>query len=144
MGKNLIAHLRSNLAIRIPKGSIAANPPDAAITNLQVSALLVKGKAANGKTYHFQVTASGLNKLGVDSEAELFKQIPTPEHIDAMFRATDDTVVINTRGIGEMTPRNSDSFIDLSTFEIDFDRPKAVVSLGKPTTMARAMTRKAG
>src|SRR4051794_17832936 len=50
--------------------------------------------------------------------------------MDAMLRATDDTVVITIRGIGEMTPRNPDSFIDLSTTETDFDRPKAVVSLG--------------
>src|SRR5438874_6327919 len=29
-----------------------------------------------------------------------------------------------------MTPRNPDSVIDLSTFDTDFGRPKAVVSLG--------------
>jgi choline dehydrogenase-like flavoprotein len=130
MGKNLIAHLRSNLTIRIPRAAIAANLPPDAISSLQVSALLVKGKAGNGKTFHFQITASGLNKLGVDSETELFKKVPTLEHIDALRRATDDTVVITVRGIGEMTPRNPDSFIDLSTIETDFDRPKAVVSLG--------------
>src|SRR5947209_6301483 len=130
MGKNLIAHLRSNLTIRVPRAAIAANLPPTVIPSLQVSALLVKGKAANGRTYHFQITASGLNKLGVDSEAELFKKIPTLEHIDAMLRATDDTVVLTIRGIGEMTPRNPDSFIDLSATETDFDRPKAVVSLG--------------
>lgn len=130
MGKNLIAHLRSNLTIRIPKAAIAANLPPMTIPSLQVSALLVKGKAANGKTYHFQITASGLSKLGADSEAELFKKVPTLEHIDALRQATDDTVVITIRGIGEMTPRNPDSFIDLSTVETDFDRPKAIVSLG--------------
>jgi choline dehydrogenase-like flavoprotein len=130
MGKNLVAHLRSNLAIRIPRAAIAANLPPTVIQSLQCSALLVKGKAANGRTFHFQITASGLNKLGVDSEAELFKKLPTLEHIDAMLRATDDTVVITIRGIGEMTPRNPDSFVDLSTTEIDFGRPKAVVALG--------------
>jgi choline dehydrogenase-like flavoprotein len=130
MGKNLVAHLRSNLTIRVPKKSIEANLPPSALTSLQVSALLVKGKAANGRTYHFQITASGLNKLGVDSEAELFKKIPTLEHLEDMLRATDDTVVITIRGIGEMTPRNPDSFVALSTSDVDFDRPKAVVSLG--------------
>lgn len=130
MGKNLIAHLRSNLAIRIPRAAIEANLPPTVIPSLQCSALLVKGKAANGRTFHFQITAAGLNKLGVDSEAELFKKLPTLEHMDAMLRATDDTVVITIRGIGEMTPRNPDSFIDLSTTETDFGRPKAVVALG--------------
>jgi choline dehydrogenase-like flavoprotein len=130
MGTNLIAHLRSNLAIRIPRAAIAANLPPTVVPSLQCSALLVKGKAANGRTFHFQITAAGLNKLGVDSEAELFKKLPTLEHMDTMLRATDDTVVITIRGIGEMTPRNPDSFIDLSPTEADFGRPKAVVSLG--------------
>ena len=130
IGKNLIAHLRSNLTIRVPRAAIAANLPPTVIPSLQVSALLVKGKAVNGRTYHFQITASGLNKLGVDSEAELFKKIPTLEDLEGMLRATDDTVVLTIRGIGEMTPRNPDSVIDLSTFDTDFGRPKAVVSLG--------------
>ena len=130
MGKNLVAHLRSNLTIRVPRASIAANLPPTVLPSLQVSALLVKGKAANGKTYHFQITASGLNRLGVNSEAELFKKIPTLEHLEDMLQATEDTVVLTIRGIGEMTPHNPDSFVDLSTTESDFDRPKAVVSLG--------------
>jgi hypothetical protein len=129
MGTNLVAHLRSNLTIRVPKKAIEANLPPMTIPSLQVSALLVKGKAPNGRTFHFQITASGLQKLGADSEAELFKKIPTLEHLQDL-RATDDTVVITIRGIGDMTPRNPDSFIDLSTLELDFQRPKAVVHLG--------------
>ncbi|MCI0428617.1 MAG: DUF1080 domain-containing protein [Nitrospiraceae bacterium] len=130
MGTNLVAHLRSNLTIRVPRAAIAANLPPTVIPSLQTSALLVKGKASNGRTFHFQITASGLQKLGADSEAELFKKIPTLEHLQDMLRATDDTVVITIRGIGDMTPRNPDSFIDLSTLELDFERPKAVVHLG--------------
>ena len=130
MGTNLIAHLRSNLTIRIPRAAIAANLPPTALTSLQCSALLVKGNAANGRTFHFQITATGLNKLGTDSEAELFKKLPTLEHMQNMLRATDDTVVITIRGIGDMTPRNPDSFITLSTADTDFGRPKAIVTLG--------------
>jgi len=130
MGTNLIAHLRSNLTIRIPRAAIAANLPPTLIPSLQCSALLVKGKAPNGRTFHFQITAAGLGKLGGDSEAELFKKIPTLEHLTDMLRANDDTVVITIRGIGDMTPRNADSFVDLSSIETDFDRPKAVVHLG--------------
>lgn len=130
MGKNLIAHLRSNLTIRVPRKAIEANLPPVTIPSLQCSALLVKGKAANGRTFHFQITAAGLSNLGVDSEAELFKKILTLEHMADMLRATDTTVVITIRGIGDMTARNPDSFVDLSTTETDFFRPKAVVSLG--------------
>jgi Domain of Unknown Function (DUF1080)/GMC oxidoreductase len=130
MGTNLIAHLRSNLTIRIPRAAIAANLPPTVIDSLQCSALLVKGKASNGRTFHFQITATGLSKLGTDSEAELFKKLPTLEHFENMLRATDDTVVITIRGIGDMTARNPDSFINLSTTDTDFGRPKAVVTLG--------------
>ena len=59
MGKNLVAHLRSNLVIRVPRAAIAANLPPTVIPSLQCSALLVKGKAANGRTFHFQITAPG-------------------------------------------------------------------------------------
>jgi hypothetical protein len=137
MGKNLIAHLRSNLTIRVPRAAIAANLPPTVIPSLQCSALLVKGKAPNGRTFHFQITAAGLNKLGVDSEAELFKKIPTLEHLGDMLRATDDTVVITIRGIGDMTPRNPDSFVDLSAIGKDFERPKAVVTLGNAKAKVR-------
>ena len=130
MGTNLVAHPRTNLSIRIPRSAIAANLPPTVIPSLQCSALLVKGKAANGRTFHFQITASGLQKLGANSEAELFQKIPTLEHLQDMLRATDDTVVITIRGIGDMTPHNPDSFIELSVLETDFDRPKAVVYLG--------------
>ena len=130
MGKNLVAHLRSNLAIRVPKKAIEANLPPTLIPSLQCSALLVKGKASNGRTFHFQITAAGLGKLGNDSEAELFKKLPTLEHIDFMRRANDNTVVITIRGIGDMTPHNPDSFITLSPTDLDFERPKAVVTLG--------------
>jgi hypothetical protein len=130
MGTNLIAHLRSNLTIRVPRAAIAANLPLTLIPSLQCSALFVKGKAPNGRTFHFQITAAGLGKLGGDSEAELFKKIPTLEHMNDMLRANDDTVVITIRGIGDMTPRNPDSFVDLSAQETDFGRPKAVVHLG--------------
>ena len=130
IGSNLVAHLRSNLTIRVPRAAIAANLPASVIPSLQCSALLVKGQAPNGRTFHFQITAAGLGHLGGDSEAELFKKLPTLEHMNDMLRATDDTVVITIRGIGDMTPRNPDSFIELSPTERDFDRPRAVVHLG--------------
>jgi hypothetical protein len=41
LGKNLIAHLRSNLTIRIPRGAVASLDPT--IHELQASALFVKG-----------------------------------------------------------------------------------------------------
>lgn len=132
MGENLVAHLRSNFNIRVPVASLKHLPP--MLTKaLQVSVLLVKARASvdgQQRYFHFQITASGLNKLGDDSEAELFKKIPTLEHLDEMLRADDTHVVITLRGIGEMCPHNPDSRVDLSQTEAEFGRAKAQVSIG--------------
>jgi hypothetical protein len=136
MGKNLIAHLRSNLTIRIPISSLTSLP-SSAMSSLQASALFVKGKATIGgedRLFHLQITASGLNKLGQDSEAELFKKIPDTEQMDAMLRATDTTVVITLRGIGEMTPQNPDSFVRLSPSRTEDGRSIAEVTLADVKT----------
>jgi hypothetical protein len=132
MGKNLMVHLRSNLTIRVPVTSLQNLPP-AASHALQASALFVKGKTTvDGvdRFFHLQITASGLSPLGNDAEAELFRKIPDVEHIEAMLRADDSHVVITLRGIGEMSPHNPDSQVQLAQFDKDFDRPAAYVEVG--------------
>lgn len=138
MGRNLMAHLRSNLNIRIPRASIAAALPalpPAALRALQVSALFVKGKVSAGgvdRYFHLQITASGLGRFGNNSEAELFKKVPSLEQLTAMQQADDTTAVITLRGIGEMTPQNPDSFVDLAKTPSDWEngRPRAFVDIG--------------
>jgi len=131
MGTNLVAHLRSNLTIRISVSALSFLTPSSR-KSLEVSALFVKGKTIiNGADhfYHLQITASGLGKLGDNSEAELFQKIPDVEHLEAMLNATDTDVVITIRGIGEMTTHNPDSFIRLSPNATDFNRPAAEVTI---------------
>ena len=133
MGQNLVAHLRSNFNIRIPKKSFQANLPAMLTNALQTSALLVKGRTlvdGQQRYFHFQITASGLGKLGDESEAELFKKIPTLEHLLELLRADDTHVVLTLRGIGEMCPHNPDSHVDLHPTATEFNRRKADVSLG--------------
>ena len=132
MGQNLMAHLRSNLTIRVPVGALTALPPDTSKA-LQASALFVKGKTTvDGvdRFFHLQITASGLSSLGIDAEAELFKKIPDVEHVSAMLRADDSHVVITLRGIGEMSPHNPDSRVQLAQFDTESDRTAAYVELG--------------
>jgi choline dehydrogenase-like flavoprotein len=136
MGKNLIAHLRSNLTIRIPASALTTLPASTQ-ASLQASALFVKGKAhiaGEDRFFHLQITAAGLNKRGQDSEAELFKKIPDTEQLDAMLRADDSHVVITLRGIGEMTPQNPDSFIRLSPTKTENGRALAEVTLADVRT----------
>jgi choline dehydrogenase-like flavoprotein len=96
IGRNLMAHLRSNLTIRVPRASFANLPAD-----VQTSALFVKGKHENGH-FHLQITASGVTGNATDSEAELWKKIPDIDWLDAHAMANDDFVVITIRAIGEM------------------------------------------
>jgi choline dehydrogenase-like flavoprotein len=145
MGRNLMAHLRSNLTIRVPRASFAqaldpALHPE--LRELAVSALFVKGihKHQDGTLGHFhvQITASGVGNLETNSEAELFKKIPTIEHLDQFKDNTDQWIVITLRGIGEMIgqvgdpasfdPRNRVA-IGGASGPFDFEAPRAMVGL---------------
>lgn len=120
MGANLMAHLRSNVDIRVPRTALASLAATAQA--LEASALFVKGehqfKKPDGSPdgvghFHFQITASGLGGGGRNSEAELFKKIPDIDTFDAHKHATDTHVVITIRGIGEMEPNNTASNVTL-------------------------------
>ncbi|MEA2238817.1 MAG: hypothetical protein QOC81_3541 [Thermoanaerobaculia bacterium] len=105
MGKNLMAHLRSNLTFRIPRTAIPGL--SAAVQELQSAALFVKGRAMKGSTllghFHLQITASG-GASTVGSEDELFRKIPDVDFYDALRSSTDTHVAIAIRGIGQMSP----------------------------------------
>ena len=77
VGRNLMAHLRSNLTFRVPHSSFSSLN---LTKELSVSALFVKGihtRSNGGKGhFHVQITASGVGQLGMNSEAELFKRSP--------------------------------------------------------------------
>jgi choline dehydrogenase-like flavoprotein len=104
IGRNLMAHLRSNLTIRVPRSSFGAAL--GALGELAVSALFVKGVHTHpdGSLGHFhvQITASGLGALGTDSEAELFKKLPDIDTLERFQGLSDQWIVITLRGIGEM------------------------------------------
>jgi choline dehydrogenase-like flavoprotein len=114
MGQNLIAHVRSNLTIRVPRAAIAGlgvGPGE-----LQTAALFVKGRAtAQGGqvlgTFHLQITASGGSQT-VGAEEELFKKVPDVDFFDKLRTADDQNVAIAIRGIGQMAaadPANPDA-----------------------------------
>jgi choline dehydrogenase-like flavoprotein len=126
IGRNLMAHLRSNVDIRVPRAALKALPVLAKA--LEASALLVKGqhpfKKQDGSPdgvghFHFQITASGLGTNGTNSEAELFKKVPDIDMFDAHKNATDTQVVITIRGIGEMEPKNDSDFGNSVTLDLD-------------------------
>ena len=134
IGRNLMAHLRSNLTISIPRTSLSSLNP--AVKALQASALFVKGRHTfsdgSGKGYfHLQITAAGLDKLSPDSEAELFKKIPDLDSMLPLQEVNDNTVVITIRGIGETQKQNPGSNITLTgeTDEVNVQRALVAYNL---------------
>ena len=139
LGRNLMAHLRSNLTIRFPRTAL---PIDPAIHELQASALFVKGshQHSDGSTghFHFQITAAGLGATDADSEAELFKKVPDIDTFDGFKTVTDTHVVVTIRGIGEMEPNNPVSGVFLDSELDEFGVRRANVTL-QPTAKDLAL-----
>lgn len=136
MGKNLMGHLRSNVTVRIKRGAISAQLPQA----LEAAALLVRGSTPNAR-YHIQVTASAINNQ--NPEVSMFRMIPDIELLEKHLASQNqEWVVITLRGIGEMlgdknasSSNSSTSWMDLSPFEKDqFLFARAWVNLVKTNT----------
>ncbi len=155
IGKNLMAHLRSNLTIRVPRSAFgdALDPnkePDPVkkqlLRELQISALFVKGihthKVDGSKGhYHIQITASGVGELGVNSEAELFKKIPNIDDLDQFQDLNDQWVVITLRGIGEMVgDKTSDEPMNRITIARDQTGAPIIDGNGVPRAKVRLET----
>lgn len=133
IGENLMAHLRSNIDVRIPRAALAGLP--ASVKDLETSALFIKGEHAfNGGGighFHLQITASGLGPGGTDSEAELFKKVPDIDKFAPHLNADDKHVVVTVRAIGEMEPQNPNNNVtlDLNPNEQEFGVRRAYVNL---------------
>jgi choline dehydrogenase-like flavoprotein len=111
VGTNFMAHLRSNVVIRLPRSSLPPNLP----SELQSSALFLKGAYqfadASFGYFHLQITSAGLDNLTDDDHVELFMKVPDIDFYEDMIEADDQHVVITIRGIGEMEPDNPASHI---------------------------------
>ncbi|MBW8890153.1 MAG: DUF1080 domain-containing protein [Fibrobacteres bacterium] len=138
IGANLIAHLRSNVTFRVPREAFTALDPN--LRALQSSALFMKGrhqfKKPDGSPdgvghFHFQITATGLDAVNANSEAELFQKIPDIDAVKSHLNASDTHVMITIRAIGEMQTDNPASNItpDLNPNQVDFNERKVFVNL---------------
>lgn len=129
MGRNLMAHVRSDLAVRIRRDAFPPLPG-----HVQTAAQLVRGVTPFGR-FHIQITAS-THQHG--SDELLFRMIPDLEVREAHL-ANDDPawVTLTLRGVGQMQGNQGPgihqpdaSWIDLSPFESDeYGVPRAYVHL---------------
>src|SRR6266436_5970018 len=138
MGRNLMAHLRSNTTFRIPRSVLGTLPQQ-----LAAAAMLVRGSTPQGR-YHLQVTAAAVDSP--NSEATMWRVVPDLDLLDQLLSSQDfNKVTITFRGIGEMAgdknaanTNPASSWVDLSPFEHDeFGMRRAFVNL---VTTPQALT----
>lgn len=128
---NLMAHLRSNITVRIKRSALGLSTPK----DLETVALLVRG-TASGRRFHLQVTAASV--VGANPEKNLFCLVPDIDLLENMLANQDPAwVVITLRGIGEMedqrslNPNPAMSWIDLSQETDRWGIRRAYVNLVK-------------
>ncbi|MGL4966998.1 MAG: GMC oxidoreductase [Inquilinus sp.] len=130
MGGNLMAHMRTDMTVRIRRTAFHPLPPD-----LETAALLIRGGTQQGR-FHIQVTGSASRALS--SDGLLFRMVPDLDLLGGLLANDDpDWIAITLRGIAEMTGDRSApnripsrSWIDLSPAENDeFGVPRAWVNL---------------
>ncbi|MFK4536310.1 choline dehydrogenase-like flavoprotein [Bradyrhizobium ottawaense] len=137
IGKNLIAHLRSNLVIRVPRSAIPGL--SSAVNELQTAAMFVKGRATrpNGDLighFHLQIAASGGGNT-VGGEDELYRKVPDVDFYDQLRTSTDTHIAIAIRGLGEMEPADPadpaahPSRVDLSARTDEYGVRRASIAL---------------
>jgi choline dehydrogenase-like flavoprotein len=133
MGRNLMAHWRSNIFVRINRSAL--DPGNTLPTDLQTGALLVRGSTPQGK-FHIQVTASA--DPGGNSDALLYTMIPDIDQLDAtLANQQAGWISIGFRGVSQQigdqatsVPNQVGRWINLSPYEVDeFGEPRAYVQL---------------
>src|SRR5207245_7606273 len=138
MGRNLMAHLRSNTTVRIPRSVLGTLPQQ-----LAAAAILVRGSTLQGR-YHLQVTAAAIDSA--NAEGTMWRVVPDLDLLDQLLASQDfNKISITFRGIGEMVgdknavnTNPATSWVDLSPFELDeFGMRRAYVNL---VTTPQALT----
>jgi len=133
MGRNLMAHLRSNITVRIKRTAFGPTLPK----ELEAAALLVRGSTPQGR-FHLQVTAAAV--MGTNPEIAMFRMIPDIDLLDRFLASqTADWIVVTLRGIGEMkgsqdptlpkSTGNPPSWMDLSNQTDEFGFRRTWVNL---------------
>ncbi len=127
---NLMAHLRSNITVRIRRSALALGAP----AELEAAAAIARGSAF-GRRFHFQITAADVT--GPNPEALMWSMVPDIDLIGRMLANQDPNwVTITLRGIGEMEGQPTvgaidpaRSWIDLSSETDQWGMRRAYVNL---------------
>jgi len=132
IGKNLMVHLRTNTQFRIKRD----NPifQDFQWKQLEVSGIQLRGRINHSEDgtqghFHLQIAVSGVPTGQGNPDIELFRKIPDLDDFN-FFRSTpDDEVAFAIRGIGEFSPKNPKSRVDLDPELDEFGIRRAFVRI---------------
>jgi hypothetical protein len=110
---NLMAHLRSNITVRIKRTALGLGTP----TDLEAVALIARG-AALGRRFHHQITAADV--AGPNPEAVMWSMVPDIDLIGSLLTNQDPNwVTITFRGIGEVEDQQAIANIDPARSWVD-------------------------
>ena len=113
---NLMAHLRSNITVKIRRTALGLGAP----ADLETVALLIRG-TFNGRRFHFQVTAADVT--GPNPESNMWSMVPDIDVIDSLLANQDPTwITITFRGIGEMEDQRVVDNIDPARGWVDLSQ----------------------
>jgi hypothetical protein len=115
IGKNLMVHLRTNTQFRVKRD----NPIFKGFKwdQLEVSGIQLRGRIDHSDGtqghFHLQVAVSGVPTGQGNADIELFRKIPDLDDFNFFRTTRDDEVAFAIRGIGEFSPKNPNSRVDL-------------------------------
>jgi choline dehydrogenase-like flavoprotein len=123
MGANLMAHLRSNTTVTIPRTELGLGPP----TQLETGMVLIRGSVpVTGGNHHFHLQVIAASNLANAPDSQVFTQIPDADLLNDLIQAqSPDRIIMVLRAVGElsgdrtMTPPDgpkdlSKSWVDLT------------------------------
>jgi hypothetical protein len=158
MGANLMAHLRSNTTVSIPRTELGLGAP----TKLETGMLLVRGSVpvSGGKTHHFHLQVIAASNLSSAPDSQVFTQIPDVDLLGDVINAqSPNTIGMVLRAVGELSgdqsmtpvegPKNVvKSWVDLTKDpnNLEFGTRRAWVNLvmnADDTTVRLAMNKAA-
>jgi choline dehydrogenase-like flavoprotein len=110
---NLMAHLRSNITVRIKRTALGLGPP----SDLETVALIARGSAL-GRRFHHQITAADV--AGPNPESTMWSMVPDIDVVGSLLANQDPNwVSITFRGIGEMEDQRAVNNIDPARSWVD-------------------------
>ncbi|MCC8947512.1 GMC family oxidoreductase [Bradyrhizobium sp. Arg62] len=137
--RNLMAHLRSNLTVRIKRSELRKvypnlpSQPDSG--KQEVVAFLVRGEDKKlNRRFHFQVVAASLPENIFNPGDLLWMMVPDTETLNSLLAKRDDRIAVSFNLVGEMSSQSDGgkSFVQAipdAASDDDYKVPLAKVTL---------------